>query len=215
MSVSTQDSLWIVKTLYLDSVTDVKFIHQFYAKLKEELGNYGFKVFEKDSLTDFNSLETSKYTLNIAQIEISEGEYIYRDEEVFPNSLMYYHDNTLNEVNLNFWFEFSSSGFKNEKVFYSSFPINDKLESRFIIDNNTDKVSYQYKITPITLNDIYLQCDYSALRSSNYLYNYLMNNYIKENLPSNVTNPKYFSYDRFSGFVFNEENDRFIEIDSK
>ena len=214
LDVSKQDSLWTVNTLYLDSIYDIKFLNQYYSILKSELQSYGFLVYTSDSIDKFNKLETSKFILNIAQIEISEDNYIYIDQETFPNSLVYYHDNTLNMISMYFWLEFSSSGLKNGKVFYSSFPINDQLESRFIIDNNTDKVIYQYKITPFKLKDIYLLCDFSAQRCANYFFNFLMNQYVKENLPSNVTNPRYFSYDRNSGFLFNNENDIFKELGS-
>ncbi|MFZ4398702.1 MAG: hypothetical protein ACOYO1_01610 [Bacteroidales bacterium] len=214
LDVSKQDSLWTAKTLYLDSVNDVKLLNKFYTTMKSELQSYGFLVFTNDSIDKFNSLETSKYSLNIAQVEISEDDYIYRDQEVFPNSLVYYHDNTLNLINLNLWFEFSSTGFKTEKVFYSSFPLNDQLESRFIIDNNTDKVSYQYKITPFNLNDIYQLCDFSAKKSTNYLFNFLMNKYVKDNLPSNVAIPKYFSFDHNTGFLYSNSEDRFEELNS-
>ena len=215
LNVSTQDSIWLVKTLYLDSVSDVRFIQMFYSKLKTELQFYGFIVYEQDSLQSFNALESTKYTLNLAQVEMSEDDYNYRDQEVFFNSLVYYQDNTLNAVNLNFWFEFSSSGFKNEKLFYTTFSVNDKLESRFLLDNLTNKVSYQFKITPIVLNEIYQLSEYAAVKSSSYFFNYLMNSYVKENMPSNAGIPKYFSYDRYTGFLFNNENDSFIELNSK
>ena len=215
LNVSTQDSIWLVKTLYLDSVSDVRFIQMFYSKLKTELQFYGFIVYEQDSLQSFNALESTKYTLNLAQVEMSEDDYNYRDQEVFFNSLVYYQDNTLNAVNLNFWFEFSSSGFKNEKLFYTTFSVNDKLESRFLLDNSTNKVSYQFKITPIVLNEIYQLSEYAAVKSSNYFFNYLMNSYVKENMPSNAGIPKYFSCDRYTGFLFNNENDSFIELNSK
>jgi len=213
--VSTQDSLWLANTLFLDTLNDVQLISAFKNKLKAELQYYGFKVYEKDSIEIFNTIENTKYTLKIAQFEAVEDNYIYRDEEVFPNSLVYYYNTTLNQVILNFWFEFSSSAYKNEKIFFAGFPVSDKLESRFVIDNNTDKVSYQYKITPITLNEIYQLAEYSAQHSTNYLFNYLMNKYIKENLPSNVLIPKFFSYDRHSGFLYNNEKEQFTEIDSK
>ncbi len=215
MEATKQDSLWIVKTLYLDSVNDANLLIKFYENTKSELEKYGFQVFTKETIDSFNTLEASKYTLNIAQVELSEDDYVYRDEELFFNSLVYYQDQTINVVNLNFWFEFSSSGFKNEKVFYSTFSKNDILESSFLLDNVSNSVSYHYKITPIKLSGIYQLTEYSALRSSNYLFNYLMNNYIKDNLPSDILNPKYFSYDRFTGFLFNDEHEKFTELDSK
>ena len=215
LKVATQDSLWTTKTLYLDSVNDAKLLSLFYEKFKTELQYYGFKVFTQDSIDNFNAIETSKYTLNLAQTEISEDDYIYRDEEAFYNSLVYYHDNVINILKLNFWFEFSASVFKNEKVFYSEFPISDKLESRFVLDNESDNVSYQYRITPIALDNIYQLTDYSAQRSANYFFNYLMNKYVKENLPTDIVAPKYFSYDYNTGFLFNNENDKFVELDSK
>ncbi len=213
LNVSKQDSLWTVKTLYLDSINDTKLLSQFYGKFKTELQSYGFTVFTQDSIDKFNSLETPKYTLNIAQVEASENDYIYRDEEVFFNSLVYYQDNTLNLVDLNFWFEFSSSELKKEKIFYSTFSISDKLKSRFILDNTNNSVSYQYKITHITLNGIYRLTDYSARKSTNYFFNYLMNKYVKDNLPSNVVAPKHFSFDPSTGFIFNSENEKFTELD--
>ncbi len=215
LDVAAQDSIWLAKTIFLDSVNDAKLLQPFYLKMKTELQLYGFRVYEKDSVQSFNALESPKYTLNIAQVEMSEDDYLYRDEEVFSNSLVYYQDHTLNVINLNFWFEFSSSGFKNEKVFYSTFPLSDQLESRFVTENNTNNVTYQYKITPVGLKDIYQLSEYSAQKSSNYLFNYLMNKYIKDNLPANVIVPKYFSYDRYSGFIFNNENDQFEELDKE
>ena len=83
LDVSSQDSLWTAKTLYFDSLSDVKLLSKFYENIKAELQSYGFKVFTKENVDSFNTLEASKYTLNIAQVEIREDDYVYRDEELF------------------------------------------------------------------------------------------------------------------------------------
>jgi hypothetical protein len=212
LDVKTQDSLWQVNTIYLDSLSDNKILTNFYKNLIKELRLYGFKVITSDSLHDSQNVQTNNYILNIAQIEISEDKYPYRDQQLFFGDLMYYYDHTFNEINLNFWFELTDSITKTPKVLFSTFTVNDKLEGGFLMDNLTYKVSYKYKITPFNTEDIYKLANDAAVKASNYFYNYLMNKYIRNNLPSNVQYFKHFSYNRYYDYLYNDDEDNFVEI---
>jgi hypothetical protein len=213
LDARTQDSLWLVNSRYLDSVSDVKMLTTIYEKIRKELKSYGYKVITPDSSAAIESHKPDLITLNIAQIELSEDRYTYRDEQLFLGDLMYYYDHMLNAVNLNLWFEFTDTLTKAPKVLFSSFIVNDKLDAAFVMNQMTYNVSYKYKITPFNTEDIYTLANTAAVKSSSYFYNFLMNKYIKENLPSNVQYFKHFSYNRYYDFLYYDEDEKFTEIE--
>ncbi|MCX6231673.1 MAG: hypothetical protein NTZ33_09035 [Bacteroidetes bacterium] len=215
LDAKTQDSLWLAKTHYLDSINDIKLLDIMYMRVSKELKSYGFNVFTTDKSNIFDTIQSPKTILNIAQVELTEADYTYRDEQVFFGDLMYYYDHILNAVNLNLWFEFADTASKKPKVLFSSFSVNDQLDGAFILDNVTYKVSYKFKITPFKTEDIYQLIDNSAVKCSNYFYNFLMNNYIRDMLPTSVRFFKHFAYNRYYDFLYYDEEEHFNEINQE
>lgn len=213
LSVEKQDSLWFSNTLYLDSINDSNILNLIFNSMETKLKAYGFHVYSIDNIADFDTLSKRKYSFNIAQVEISEDEFVYRDEEVFFTNLIYYQDNKLNVININGWFEFSDISERKEKVFYNTATISDLLNGSFVMDQHDYSVSYKYNITPIKVDEIYLLASKSAQKYAGLFHDYLINQYIKENLPHNYSDSKYFSLDPNTGFIYNNENERFTIIE--
>jgi len=213
MSVDKQDSLWNYQTLYLDSINDKKIIDLTFNNMKTSLQNLGFQVYTIDSINSFRELEKFKYTFKIAQLEVSEDMYIYRDEETFFNNLTYYQDNNLNIININYWFEFKDINNKIEKVFFNSAAISDILKGKFEMNPTDYSVSYKYNIKPLIIDDIYKLTTETAYKNASLFYDYLMNQYIKDNISKNYLNPKYFSLDPKTGYIFNSDSEKFTIIE--
>lgn len=213
-NIEKQDSLWNANTLYLDSLNDIKLINTIYNNMEARLINYGFHVYSTDSIHEFINNQKQKYSLKIAQIEVSEDLFLYRDQETFFTNLTYYQDNYLNVINLNCWFEFSDMNKKNEIVFYNTNSISDILNGNFTMNPTDYNVNYNFKITPFKTEDIYQLAIKSAQKDAGLLFDYIMNQYIKDNLPHYYTNPKHFSLDINTGFLYNNEIETFTILDT-
>lgn len=215
LSFEKQDSLWYVNTLYLDSISDTLILNSIYYNMENKLKSLGFHVYTNDSINAFNELQDIKYIFNIAQVEVSEDFFVYRDEELFFTNLIYYKDNNLNVININCWFELSDISDKTETILYNTSSISDLLKGNFEMNPNDYSVSYNYNITPLKFEEIYLLASKSAQKNASLLHDYLMNKYIKENLPQHFLNPKYFSLDPNTGFLYINENERFTIIENQ
>lgn len=212
-SIEKQDSMWYANTLYLDSVNDIILINKIYNQIRNSLIELGFVIYSIDSIEKFQELTQEKYLLNLAQIEISEDIYTYRDQETFFNNLTYYQDNNLNIINLNYWFELTDYTNNITKVLYNTYATSDLLNGRFTMNPDDYTVSYNYKITALNTEDIYKLAQISNKKNATLLFDYLMNAYIRQNISPYYLNPKYFSYDVNSGFIFQSENENFTIIE--
>lgn len=212
-SINKQDSLWVANTLYLDSINDILIINKIYNQLRNSLIELGFKVYGNDSAEQFQQLKQEKYQLNLAQIEVSEDIFTYRDQETFFNNLTYYQDNNLNIINLNYWFELTDFSSNTTKVLYNTYPVSDELVGRFSMNPEDYTVSYKYKITPLNTNDIYMLAQTSSKKNISLVFEFLINTYIKQNISPYYLNPKKFSYDVNTGFLYQAVEEGFTIIE--
>ncbi len=218
MNFDMQDSIWAANSVYLDSVNDKKLINNLFSCLKNELEYYEFKIYTDKNKKDFEALN-SGYIFKVSQVELEEDKYTYRDQYSFPNNdtLIYYKDHEINKYDLNCWFELTPKDTTTEKkrLFYNSFSIEDKLDGSFF-KNASNTVKYKYHIFLVSLNDIYYLSTHSGNKNSNFLFNYFMNMYIRENMPKGFNAEGYYSLDPVTGYIHvddEENNDNsFYEI---
>ncbi len=208
LSIEKQDSIWNSNTLYLDSINDIILINKIYNQIRNSLIELGFIIYSSDSIEKFQQLTQEKYLLNLAQIEVSEDIYNYRDQETFFNNLTYYQDHNLNIINLNYWFELTDYTNNSTKVLYNTFSTSDILNGRFTMNPDDYTVSYNYKIKSLNSEDIYKLALTSGKKNTTLLYDYLMNTYIRQNISPYYLNPKYFSYDINTGFLYQSEDEK-------
>ena len=190
------DSASPARSVYNQNIQDSLFWNKYKKGLIEELNSYRFKVYERDNIDEFISLNDSSYVLNLAQVELEEYVYIaYKDEFVY-----YINDTSaklyLNAVNLNSWFELDRNNVPDEQypVLYSSY---------YMLDKVTDKSRARpvagipkYRQDTISMKDVYQLAEMAGKYNAVNFYDYILNLHIQDHLPEGQIPNYYFHYQR-------------------
>ncbi len=210
----TIDSALYAKSLYLQNIDDSVFMIKCKQSMLEELKARGFKIYEAHQLNEFMSLEDSSYVLNLSQLQIEEYLYTSTVENIIDEQY-YFAGIDLNAVNLNSWFELKRNNVPQEKypVLYSSYFIYDDLDGSFFRSNKDGKISYRYKIDSLEVKDIYNLAELAGKKYATNFYDYMLNIYVQDRLPSGKAPAFYYHYNRKSKALQIYYNDAFVEMD--
>jgi len=165
----------------------------FMDELKKQLINYRINVFTSNRIDTFFTLPSPAYLFNIAQLEIEAYYYPFK-EQLVTDSLIYNQEFLLNAFNLNTWFEFSElNSEKKAEVLFSNFYIKDEIAGNFKVNLFSDEVNYVYNRKNLTSEDIQFLIKYAGKTNAQYIFNHLVNQYIKDKIGERF-NDKYFYY---------------------
>ncbi|PLX04738.1 MAG: hypothetical protein C0595_01990 [Marinilabiliales bacterium] len=112
--VKLRDSILWEQSDFIKKIDDSLLIANYSLGFITELKNYNIKVYDENESAKFLSLDSNAWMVNIAQIQVEEEKYEYRDETEYY-SYIYYHDHILNAVNINSWFEVSMINSNDQK----------------------------------------------------------------------------------------------------
>jgi hypothetical protein len=212
--VKLRDSILWEQSDFIKKIDDSLLIANYSLGFITELRNYDINVYDENQSAKFLSLDSNAWLVNIAQIQIEEEKYEYRDETEYY-SYVYYHDHLLNAVNVNSWFEVSMLNSNDQKpnVYYATNTITDELESSYDFDVFNDKVSYIYNIDTLNLSKIY---EYSYLLGriyATYTFDFIMNDYINKNLAYPLKKEEWLRYVPMSRSLITAGENRFISLE--
>lgn len=200
-----RDSVLLTKSLFLKYIDDEIFLNKYYLALKDELQKMGFIIFEESATDTFLLSANPAWILNLAQFQLEEEVEPFTDYHYFDTTF-YSKDFLLNKVSLHSWLEFSPLNSENKQmqVLYSVQSVKDKIDGKFKRHLIWGDVDYEYSIVAVNISHVYDFGDYSAKKHATYLFDYIMNNYINDNMPNNWKQNKYFHYNieknRFENF---------------
>lgn len=212
--VKLRDSLLWERSDFIKKIDDSLLIANYSLGFITELRNYNINVYDENESAKFLSLDSNAWMINIAQIQIEEEKYEYRDETEYY-SYIYYHDHLLNAVNINSWFEVSmiNSNVQKPNVYYATNTITDELESSYDFDIFNDKMSYIYDIDTLNLSKIY---EYSYLLGriyATYTFDFIMNDYVNKHLGYPIKKEELLRYIPVSRALIPAGENRFISLD--
>jgi len=191
IKIDKSDSL--NKTDLLKSLDGTPIAEIFMSELKKQLLSYGMKVYTSSRIDTFFTLPPPAFLFNIAQLEVEAYDYPFKDKLV-TDSLIYTQEFLLNAFNFNTWFEFSElNSERKPEVLFSNFYINDNITGNFKVNLISDDVTYVYDRKDLAPDDLLYLIKYAGKTNADYIFNYLLNNYVNEKLKGK-TNDKYFYY---------------------
>jgi hypothetical protein len=172
-------------------------------------------VYSSDQIVEFLTLGNHAYQVHLAQIEVEESIYPFRAEEVFFDSVLYFEDFDLDKVSLNSWFEISKlNDIQAENlVLYATDFVNQELEGRFTSNVFTGEVKFKYNLSPLALEDVYTLAAVAGERYANYIFDFIMNQYIYLNFPDDKVPNVYLSYDQNRKLLVPAGDRRFLFLD--
>ena len=204
------DSVLMANSSLLKDISDSVFLETFINSLIIEFEKLGFTVYTQNYIDSFLFFQTPAYIFNIAQLELEEHTFEFKDSELIRGT-EYFKKLNLNAITINSWIEISTLNAEEEgrKLFFADETIADIVDGYFGENLFTGEVKYNYRIVEMDEEIIYRYCEMLGRRYAGYTYDYLMNEYIKQNFPSNKKLRFYMHYNRANKTLDTTVEDRF------
>ena len=205
------DSVLLANSEVVGKIDDEKFMQNYLLGFERELRRFNFNVYLESQTGDFLNVDSNAYVIYIAQVELEESYFPFRDEAVYNESL-YYHEHKLNSVSVYSWFEISEVNRKNKRqVYFAEDAVVDEVDGEFTYDQFGGDIKYFYTIDSLKPADLYEYAYTLGRKYAGYTYDLLMNKYISENM---TEPPQYYlRYDPNTKTFFDATDDKFIPLE--
>ena len=171
----------------------------FMRSLVRELNSYGFNTFTAESFDLFLNRTGEKYIFTIAQSELIEYDDL-KTERALIDTTLYSQDFLIRHLEQNTWFEFVKvdQGADAEpagmQVLFSTFTRTDQVNGRFRYRPLSGDVYYEYNSDMLKKEDLYQHTHATGKENARYIFEFLLNNYIRKNSDPLLSQPARFSY---------------------
>jgi hypothetical protein len=204
------DSMAWVQSCYIQHVSDSIFLTTFTNSLINELSGEGFDVYLDASSDIFLALPDPKWIIQIAQLQLNEEHSIdYYEMYSVESGEPYSEGLRINKVSLSSWFEVSRANTGNKQVLFLEGYIKDDIKNKVDLNLLGGTVGLQQIRDSIQLDDVYKMANESGQKHAELLFDYFMNDYIRENLPSGIVNREYYHFNRKSNSLKRGLKERF------
>jgi hypothetical protein len=214
LPVQVQDSLLFYNSELVQYLDDSIILSNYQKGLSSGLKAYGFNVFNASSAENFVNSDTEALILNLTQLQFEEYYDSISEEVSFGDEELYNYDLYITAVNVNSWFEYSKIN-KNDtltKILFATNTLYDYFNGGFRYFPFSGDVKYEYTIDSLTTGEIYTSVKDIGLLYSGFLFDYMMNEYIQENLPAGTNPVQLYTYDRTAGVVKKNKSKGFVRI---
>lgn len=181
----------------------------------KSLREVGFNVLTSDSLTNFFEKSNNNWKLSLAQITIEERRFNYGDQVSFSGFDVLF-DTVFSIYEFNVWFELipiNNDTIKPVVLFAGNF-VQDKINGRFVFNNNSRMYEYRYKFEEIKKDDISQLVVNSASTHSDYLFDYFLNKHLAKVENKVIETENLVRFDRNRNRVVKAEKNRFFVLDN-
>ncbi len=210
-----KDSLAYFNSDVVQFIDDSLYISNYMKSLSWGLQYYGLTVYKDQAAEKFlNTDNRSGYIVNVVQLQLEEyldsvskvSTYDYEMQEYLP---LY-----ITALNLNNWIEVTKVNHVQSApvVLFNSRMVTDQLSGYVRYYPLTGDFNYEYTVDSITTNEVYNAASDLGYVHAQWLFDYLMNQYIWNNLPDNRPVFKYFTYIRNANIITNQKKMPFTVI---
>lgn len=204
------DSIAWFQSCFIKHVSDSLYLTKFTNSLIDKLSADGYDVYLDGSSDIFLSLPDPKWVVQIAQLQLNE-QYSnkYYDLYSFDGSESLTESLRINQVSLSSWFEVSRANTGNKQVLYIEGYIEDNINRSVDFNLMEGSVGMEQIRDSIKVNDVYRMASDMGQKNAELLFDYFLNDYIRENLPAGTANRQYFRFDRKSKSIKKGLKERF------
>lgn len=204
------DSVGYFKSTYVQYISDSVFLEKFYNAFIMEMEESGYDIYLPADSQIFNRESKGKWTIWFAQLQLEEESRKLYEETYDPEENYYYKEYDLSTVGINTWTDVSFSGSVDQhRLLYLSGFIEDEFEGGFSYNHFDDKMYFSDKTLRITYNDVYKMAVDSGKKHAELLFDYLLNDYIRRNMPPGTTRRLIYHYDRRFRTLTKDVTERF------
>jgi hypothetical protein len=190
------DSVAWSQSCYIQHVSDSVILTGFTNSMINELSRIGYDVYLDETSDLYFSLPDPKWIVLLAQLQLDE-EYGIKYQQKFSveNNSIFYEDFRVNQINLSSWLEVSRTNSANKQILFLEGYIQDDYHTGIDIDLMTGNVGILGNRDSLQIQDVYDMAKSSGQKHAELLFDYFMNDFIRENLPTDIINREYFHYD--------------------
>jgi hypothetical protein len=213
-----KDSILVAQTLVLKDVDEAVFLSVLENACVETMKEFNVQAFTLNQLVDFEQNSASKtWMMNISQLEMQE----FNSEEWIAQYIFGIRYDAMVDksgINVASWFEMIPSKIYDHNMaqrLYSEQEIIEEIEGDFRYDEQSNEIYYSYNTDSLSVEKIYNFAAYLGHLYGGYAYDYIMNDYVKKQLPDGKTQTRFFRYNPYTKQLFATESDRFIFLEEK
>ena len=193
------DSIAWIQSCYIKYISDSMYLTTFTNSMINKLTADGYDVYVDGSSDVFLSLPDPKWVVQIAQLQLNEEHnqnyyemYSVETGEPFSESLR------INQVSLKSWMEVSRANTGNKQALYLEGYIQDAIKRGIDLNLMEGSVGLEQIRDSMKMEDVYRMALDMGQKHAEMLFDYFMNDFIRENLPAGIVNRQYFRFDRKS-----------------
>ncbi len=186
-------------SFFFKQVKDSILQQTFMRSLVNALNAYGFNTFTSESFDLFLNRTGEKYIFTLAQSEWIEYDDL-KTERALIDTTLYSQDFLIRHLEKNTWFEFvkveqeMDADPEDMKVLFSTFTRADQVKGTFRYRPLTGDVYYEYTSDMLKQEDLFKHAQFSGKENARYIFEFLLNNYIRKNSDPLLSQPARFSY---------------------
>jgi hypothetical protein len=218
LTAREQDSVLISNSIFLKDISDSAVISGFTSSFDKRLDKHGFRVLHEEDLDRFMTDHQNGILVNMAQITMEEFVHPYSFDYDLVGESLTVTDIDLNAISFNIWIEISQLNSEEEnKVLFTSDFTTDELDGYFRQYIFTGNIEFEYTIDTLTLSEIYEFSERMGMRCADYLYDYFLNGYIRQNVSVNYPGeikPIHWNLERRIFEFINPER-QFLELEGE
>lgn len=200
------DSTIFPQPQFSENIVDTALINFYVEALTNELKQYNIIVLKKHR----NSKENIKtFFVNIAQFTFEESLKFEIDSTLYGDT-KYFNSKFINIFVLHQWIEIKKlSDSLPSNTLYKNDLISDQIIGKFKFNNLTNNLDYRYKLKNITDKDIDNLIYSAAKKSAEYIYDYILNEHIKNIMINENKKPSYIKFKRSNGSFYKTNKEKF------
>lgn len=198
---------------FLSGFTDSAIINQLYINYIGELHHYPIIIKNTPLQSNINK-RSKNFDFNLVQIQIEEYETEFLDS-TFSDTAIHYFKMPITAINFNTWYEittYTNDSTFTKKVYFSQLIYKEKIEGKFVKNKQNGTYDYKYSIKPINNAVIQWFIKHCAQKNAQFTFDFILNNFIKNNFPGNKNNTAQFHYSRNIDKLIRIGKQRLVEV---
>lgn len=210
-----KDSLSFEQSSVIKHSIDSVYFEAFMSSLQYGLSLMGYTVYYDNPVAFLDSEKKPSHIINFVQIQLEEYFEPVNDEVNYDDSTSADFEIFVTAINMNHWLQLNelNNGDDTPELLFSSNQIYDDLYGEFKYFPLTGGYLYTYTVDSLNTNKLYLAASNQGLLHAKWIYDYMMNEYIINNMP-NGRLPEYrYSYDMQFRWITKQKFDPFIRME--
>jgi len=191
------DSIAWEQSCYIKDISDSVFLTSFTNSMIKELTASNYDVYVDEGSDIFLSLPDPKWVVHIAQLRLDED---YRYEDLVLSSIgriePYTETFRVNQVNLKSWFEVSRTNTEIKQVLFLEGYIQDHFHKSVNFNVFEGSIGMTGKRDSLKIANVYLMAEELGQKHGELLFDYFLNDYIRDHLPPGIVHREYYHYNR-------------------